>query len=177
MDGGITMDGLRKVVLGGGCFWGVEEYYRRLKGVVSTRVGYAQGNVDHPRYEDVKRQLTQHREVVEVVYDASAISLERLLDHLFRMIDPTVKNRQGNDIGESYQAGMYYENDEDQAVMKQFIASRQPQYQEPIVVEVDRLKRFWDAEDYHQEYLIKNPTGYCHVDFSKIQPHEKKGIE
>lgn len=164
----------RKVVLGGGCFWGVEEYYRRLLGVISTRVGYAQGNVDYPTYEEVKRQLTHHREVVEIVYDASLISLSSLLDHLFRMIDPTVQNRQGNDIGESYQAGMYYETEEDKAVMEAFIQKMQPKYKNDIVVEVDRLKQFWEAETYHQMYLVKNPMGYCHVDFSKILPHELK---
>ncbi len=165
---------MKKIVLGGGCFWGVEEYYRRLKGVLATRVGYAQGNVAHPRYEQVKKQVTHHREVVKITYDETQITLEQLLDHLFRMIDPTIKNRQGNDIGESYQSGMYYETDEDKAIMEEFLADRSKHYEKEIAVELDRLQVFWDAEEYHQAYLVKNPQGYCHVNFQLIQEHEKK---
>lgn len=165
---------MKKVVLGGGCFWGVEEYYRRLKGVVATRVGYAQGNVENPSYEQVKKQLTHHREVVEISYDETQITLPQVLDHLFRIIDPTIRNRQGNDIGESYQSGMYYTTAEDKNVMEEFVAKRQQNMVKEIAVEIEQLKTFWDAEEYHQKYLVKNPLGYCHVNFALIQEHEKK---
>lgn len=164
----------RKIVVAGGCFWGVEEYYRRLKGVVGTRVGYAQGFRIDPVYQDVKKQLTGHAEVVEVEYDDHLISLAQIFDHLFRMIDPTSYHRQGVDIGSQYRTGIYYDNESDLLVAKSFIAVRQKEYQRPIVVEVEPLKRFYTAEEYHQLYLVKNPEGYCHVDFSKIRPEELK---
>jgi len=164
----------RKIVVAGGCFWGVEEYYRRLKGVVGTRVGYAQGFRIDPVYTDVKKQLTGHAEVVEVEYDPSLISLTQLFDHLFRMIDPTSFHKQGVDIGSQYRTGIYTNSASDLKVAQQFLLDQQQNYTKPIVVEVEQLKKFYDAEDYHQEYLVKNPEGYCHVDFSKIKPEELK---
>lgn len=164
----------RKIVVAGGCFWGVEEYYRRLKGVVGTRVGYAQGFRIDPVYTDVKKQLTGHAEVVEVEYDPSLISLPMIFNHLFRMIDPTSFHKQGGDIGSQYRTGIYTNTNEDLQVAQQFIREQQPLYSKPILVEVEQLKKFYDAEDYHQEYLVKNPEGYCHVDFSKIKPEELK---
>jgi methionine-S-sulfoxide reductase len=164
----------RKIVLAGGCFWGVEEYYRRLKGVVGTRVGYAQGFRIDPVYTDVKKQLTGHAEVVEVEYDPSLISLPLIFNHLFRMIDPTSFHKQGGDIGSQYRTGIYTNTNEDLQVAQQFIREQQTLYSKPIMVEVEQLKKFYDAEDYHQEYLVKNPEGYCHVDFSKIKPEELK---
>lgn len=164
----------KKIVVAGGCFWGVEEYYRRLKGVHHTRVGYAQGFRINPKYEDVKKHLTGHAEVVEVEYDPAIISLPQLLNHLFRMIDPTSFHRQGVDVGSQYRTGIYTTNDEDFAVARKFLADQQANYTSPIVVEIETLKKFYDAEDYHQEYLVKNPDGYCHVDFTKILETEKK---
>lgn len=164
----------RKIVVAGGCFWGVEEYYRRLKGVVGTRGGYAQGFRIDPVYTDVKKQLTGHAEVVEVEYDPSLISLPMIFNHLFRMIDPTSFHKQGGDIGSQYRTGIYTNTNEDLQVAQQFIREQQALYSKPIVVEVEQLKKFYDAEDYHQEYLVKNPEGYCHVDFSKIKPEELK---
>ena len=164
----------KKIVVAGGCFWGVEEYYRRLKGVVSTRVGYAQGFKIDPRYEEVKKHLTGHAEVVEVEYEPSLITLEAIFDHLFRMIDPTSFHRQGVDIGSQYRTGIYTTNKQDELAARNFIAGRQKDYPQPIVVEIEELKRFYDAEEYHQAYLVKNPEGYCHVDFSKINKNEAK---
>lgn len=164
----------RKIVVAGGCFWGVEEYYRRLKGVVGTRVGYAQGFRIDPVYTDVKKQLTGHAEVVEVEYDPSLISLPLIFNHLFRMIDPTSFHKQGGDIGSQYRTGIYTNTNEDLQVAQQFIREQQALYSKPIMVEVEQLKKIYDAEDYHQEYLVKNPEGYCHIDFSKIKPEELK---
>ena len=164
----------RKIVVAGGCFWGVEEYYRRLKGVEGTRVGYAQGFRIDPVYQDVKKQLTGHAEVVEVEYNPQVISLEKIYDHLFRMIDPTSFHRQGVDVGSQYRTGIYFEQPSDGETARQFIASRQKNYPRPITVEVEPLKKFYTAEEYHQLYLVKNPEGYCHVDFTKIKPEELK---
>lgn len=165
---------MKTIYIAGGCFWGVEEYYHRLKGVEATRVGYAQGTMDHPTYKDVCTKETGHTETVEVIYDPEIISLEMILDHLFRFIDPTVLNRQGNDIGTQYRTGIYYVDEDDAPVIDAFIASRQSIYAKPIVVEHEKLNVFWEAEPYHQMYLEINPQGYCHVDFNVIKPHELK---
>lgn len=164
----------KRIVVAGGCFWGVQEYYRRLKGVIQTRVGYAQGFVVNPQYGEVKKGLTNHAEVVEVIYDASILSLVQVLDHLFRMIDPTSLNQQGEDIGTQYRTGIYYLDDQDLPLIQNFLQEKQKKYKAKIVVEVEKLKKFYDAEEYHQDYLVKNPRGYCHVDFSKIKASELK---
>lgn len=165
---------MKKLVVAGGCFWGVEEYYRRLKGVHGTRVGYAQGFKDQPLYPDVKKQLTGHAEVVEVTYDEKVISFEKILEHLFRMIDPTSLNRQGEDEGTQYRTGVYGSTTDELQKAQNYIAKRQKEYTKPIVVEVELLKKFYPAEDYHQLYLVKNPSGYCHVNMNLIRPDEKK---
>ena len=146
----------KEIVVAGGCFWGVQEYYRRLKGVEETRVGYAQGSLENPNYTQVKRQISGHAECVRIVYDSDQITLEQLFDHLFRIIDPTSLNRQGNDVGTSYRTGIY------------------PACDRPIMTEVERLVCFYDAEQEHQDYLVRHPQGYCHVDFSVMLPQERK---
>lgn len=165
---------MRKIVIGGGCFWGVEEYYRRLKGIEATRVGYAQGITENPSYQDVCTGRTKHAEVVELIYDETAISLTKILEHLFRFIDPTSLNRQGHDIGTQYRVGVYYEEPGDEPLIKAYIASRQSEYKAPIVLEVQQIGLFYDAETYHQKYLVKNPGGYCHVNMNLIRKEERK---
>ena len=164
----------KEIVVAGGCFWGVQEYYRRLKGVEETRVGYAQGSLENPNYAQVKRQISGHAECVRIVYDSDQITLEQLLDHLFRIIDPTSRNRQGNDVGTSYRTGIYPACAEDEAIARQFVAGRQNDYDRPIVTEIERLVCFYDAEQEHQDYLVRHPQGYCHVDFSVMRPQERK---
>lgn len=164
----------KRIVLAGGCFWGVEAYYQRLKGIIKTEVGYANGNIENPTYEQVCSGEATHAEVVSVVYDNSLISLEKVLEHFFRMIDPYSLNKQGNDVGIQYRSGVYYENDEDHEVVKSFIANKQKDANKKIVVEVLKLQNYYLAENYHQDYLIKNPTGYCHIDLSLIRPEELK---
>lgn len=168
------MENIQKIVVAGGCFWGVEEYYRRLKGVVATQVGYAQGITDSPSYEAVCTMETDHAEVVEVAYDPDIITLEDILIHLFRMIDPISLNQQGGDVGTQYRTGIYYENRADLPIIKAFIAHEQQAYSAPIAVEVEPLKTFWPAEEMHQAYLEKNPHGYCHINFGLIKPRELK---
>lgn len=165
---------MKEIVVGGGCFWGVQEYYRRLKGIIKTEVGYAQGNVAFPKYEQVKSQLTNHREVCRIFFDESIIDLYKVLEHLFRIIDPTLINQQGMDIGTQYQCGIYYINNEDLSTINDFIKTQSANYPKEITCEVQKLKEFFSAEDYHQNYLVKNPDGYCHVDFSKIEKDELK---
>ena len=165
---------MKKIVLAGGCFWGVEEYYRRLKGVGLTRVGYAQGLKENPTYQEVCTGKTFHAEVVEIEYDPTIISFEKILEHLFRIIDPTSLNKQAHDVGTQYRVGVYPDNDEEIEVVKAYIAKRQNEYSKPIVLEVDRLRDFYDAEAYHQKYLDKNPGEYCHVNMNLIRPEERK---
>lgn len=165
---------MRKVVVGGGCFWGVEEYYRRLKGVVETRVGYAQGLTENPSYQEVCSGRTLHAEVVELIYDENIIAFEKVLEHLFRMTDPTSLNKQGNDVGTQYRVGIYTTEEGDLERANAYIATRQPEYSKPIVFEVEALRDFYDAEAYHQKYLVKNPGGYCHINMNLIRPEERK---
>ena len=164
----------KTIVVAGGCFWGVQEYFRRLKGVLDTRVGYAQGALENPSYAQVKSQRSGHAECVRIDYDSDQITLEQLLDHLFRIIDPTSLNRQGNDVGTSYRTGIYPENEEDEVIAREFVAQRQKDYDQPIVTEVERLVCFYEAEQEHQDYLMRHPQGYCHVDFSVMRPKERK---
>jgi peptide-methionine (S)-S-oxide reductase len=165
---------MKKIVLAGGCFWGVEAYYQKLKGVIETKVGYANGHKSHPSYQEVKTGTTNFVEVTEVTYDETIISLEKLMEHLFRFIDPTSLNKQGEDEGTQYRTGIYYESEADCQIAQDFIAIEQKKYNAPIVVEVKKLEHFYDAETYHQKYLDKNPTGYCHVNFGLIKPEEMK---
>ena len=165
---------MSKIVVAGGCFWGVGEYYRRLKGVTEVQVGYAQGWVNNPTYQAVCQGNTGHTEAVEVTYDESLISLNKIIEHLFRMIDPTSLNRQGNDIGTQYRTGIYYNNETEKKIIEEYLLMVKDDYSKPLVVEVLPLTNFFLAEDYHQDYLVKNPGGYCHVDFNKIKLDELK---
>lgn len=165
---------MKTIYLAGGCFWGVEAYYKKLKGVVDTQVGYANGNYPNPTYEEVCDEKATHAEAVKVVYDAKVISLEKLLEHLFRIIDPTSVNKQGHDEGVQYRTGVYFETPEDEKVAKAYVAHRQPEYKKPIAVEIQSLRGFYDAETYHQDYLDKNPFGYCHVNFAVLKKEEMK---
>jgi len=165
---------MKRIVLAGGCFWGVEAYFQQLKGVSKTRVGYANGNFANPKYEDLLAHKATHAEAVDITYDENDISLDTLLSHMFRFIDPTILDRQGHDIGHQYRTGVYYVDESDLPVIKSFMSKQQPFYKKPIVVEVLPLQGFYDAEEYHQDYLLKNPFGYCHVDLRLIKPGEKK---
>ena len=159
---------LRDIWLAGGCFWGVDAYIARLYGVAEATVGYANGSTENPSYEDVLYRNTGHAETVHVRYDPDRITLRELLEHFFQIVDPTAKNRQGNDIGSQYRTGIYYVDEDDRAVIDEVIAGIAADYDRPIVTEVLPLDNFSVAEDYHQKYLEKNPGGYCHVDLSTL---------
>jgi len=165
---------MKRIVIGGGCFWGVEAYYKRLKGVIDTNVGYANGNISNPGYEDLINKIATHVEACEIFYDEKIISLNMILEHLFRFIDPTSLNQQGEDKGIQYRTGVYYQSEEDKLVIDSFIHNQQKHYNLPIMVEVLPEKMFFLAEDYHQNYLDVNPNGYCHVDLNLIKTNELK---
>jgi methionine-S-sulfoxide reductase len=150
------------IYFAGGCFWGTEHMMGMVPGVISAVSGYANGTVQNPNYQQVVTGQTGHRETVKVLYDSSLVTLEELLGLYFSSIDPTVKNRQGNDIGTQYQTGVYFTSKEDGAVVKataEIEKSKHPAF----FVEIAPLTAFWDAEEYHQDYLVKNPGGYCHI--------------
>ena len=154
---------IKEIYLAGGCFWGIEKYLAMIKGVVSTQVGYANGNTENPSYEEVCRKGTGHAETVKVSYDSAQVSLDRILELFYSAIDPTAKNKQGNDIGTQYRTGIYYSDDQDQAVIQSSLRKLQLSYDQPIAVEALPLENYYSAEEYHQKYLDKNPGGYCHI--------------
>lgn len=158
----------KSIIFGGGCFWGVQHYFNQVKGVLKTVVGYTGGNYKFPTYELVCREVTGHAEVCKVDYDSSKTNLNILLEHFFFIIDPTILNQQGNDIGTQYRTGIYYYDEEDFKIIQNYIDSIRNNYKYPIVVEVKPVSDFWEAEDYHQDYLDVNPGGYCHIGSSKV---------
>ena len=157
-----------EIYLAGGCFWGAEKYLANIKGVLETRVGYANGHTDHPSYEQVKHEHTGHAETVHVVFDDEALPLTTLLDLFYLIIDPTSVDRQGGDIGHQYRTGIYYTDESDGPVIRASLARLESRISQPVVIECKPLAQFFDAETYHQKYLDKNPGGYCHVPFAQI---------
>lgn len=162
----VNPESARTIYLAGGCFWGVEEFMARIPGVLEARSGYANGNTESPSYEDVIRKNTGHAETVEVVYDSDALPLEVLLKTFFTVIDPTRKDGQGNDIGTQYRTGIYYADEAALPKIKTVVTEEQKKHKIAIVTEVMPLKHFYIAEEYHQDYLKKNPNGYCHIDLT-----------
>ena len=156
----------QEIYLAGGCFWGVEGYFSRLPGVLSAVSGYANGQTAHPSYQEVVSQVSGHAETVKVLYDPNIISLDQVLQHYFRIIDPTTLNRQRNDVGRQYRSGIYSRFQHQQACVAHALLQLQRSYTAPIVVENLPLENFYPAEEYHQAYLTKHPHGYCHIDLS-----------
>ena len=154
---------IKKIVLAGGCFWGVEEFLSRLNGVISTEVGYANGRTENPTYEDVCYKNTYFAEVCLVVYDEHILSLENILKEYWSIVDPTSLNRQGPDVGSQYRTGIYYLDESDLNIILKSKEENQKNYSEKIVTEVVPLINYYKAEEYHQKYLKKNPNGYCHI--------------
>jgi len=164
---------MAEIYLAGGCFWGTEKYLSSIRGVLSTQVGYANGNTENPTYEEVCYKNTGHAETVRVVYDPAIIPLEFLLELYYDSIDPVSVNRQGNDCGTQYRTGIYYVDDKDLPVIQRSIAKLQERYDKPVAIEVEPLRNFYPAEDYHQKYLDKNPNGYCHIPKAKFNKAAK----
>ncbi len=164
----------KEIYLAGGCFWGIEAYFDEIKGVIKTEVGYANGETLNPKYEEVKRGNTGYVETVKVIYDDRVIDLEEILDNYFQIIDPTIKDGQGFDVGSQYRTGVYFVDQKDREIIRNKILKEQEKYTKRIVTENEPLKNFFKAEDYHQKYLAKNPKGYCHIDLSKVLKKEIK---
>jgi peptide-methionine (S)-S-oxide reductase len=157
---------LEKTLLGAGCFWGVEHILKKIEGIVSTEVGYSGGDIIDPSYPMVCTGTTGHAEVVLVEFDPNVISYESVLDVFFRLHDPTTLNRQHNDIGTQYRSVIFTYSDEQrnsaQEVIKKIDDSHV--FKTPVVTQVLPALKFYSAEDYHQDYLVKNPEGYmCHI--------------
>lgn len=158
-----NQDNLEVVYLAGGCFWGVDAFIRRVIGVYQTEVGYANGTTENPSYEEVCKKNTGHAETVKITFDNTKISLEEVIDSFFGIIDPTSYNKQGGDVGSQYRTGIYYIDDKQKFIAEQKIMEYTPKYDKPILVEVVKLENYYPAEEYHQDYLEKNPNGYCHI--------------
>ncbi|QKF91826.1 bifunctional (RS)-methionine sulfoxide reductase A/B [Campylobacter sp. CCUG 57310] len=164
--------GNKTIVLAGGCFWGTEAYLKQLPGVKDTYVAYANSKVPNPSYQQVSYGNTNAAEAVYVEYDEYVIDLPHLLKYFFYTIDPTSLNKQGNDRGTQYRTGIYFTDPKDEAEILAFIKEKQKEYSKPIVVEVMALQNISKAEEYHQDYLTKNPNGYCHVTFESLPPKD-----
>ena len=162
---------MKTIYFAGGCFWGVEKFFSLAKGVISTRVGYANGKLDNPSYLDLKSGRDTASETVEIVYDESVISLEKLLEYLLRVIDPYSINKQGEDEGIQYRTGVYFLDKNEEKPIKGYLEKHVGKNHR---IEVLPLKKFFLAEEYHQDYLNKNPGGYCHVNMAKLKDDEKK---
>lgn len=155
---------MKKIYLAGGCFWGIQKYLDQFNGIQETTVGYANGFTEYPKYEDVKAQRTGHTETVEVIYDENIISLREILTKFYIVIDPTSLNKQGEDEGTSYRTGIYYVDDNEKDLIQEVMDIEAKKYTKECVVELLPLQNFYQAEEYHQKYLEKNPNGYCHID-------------
>ena len=164
-----AMTGLRDMYFAGGCFWGVEEYFSRIPGIYDVTVGYANGTKDNPTYEEVCSGKTGHAETVHIRYDPKAVSLKTLAEQFFKIINPLSVNQQGNDIGSQYRTGMYYVNNEDKLILASVMSEVQKKYDRPLAVEFMPLQKYYLAEEYHQDYLKKNPGGYCHINFDSLK--------
>ncbi len=169
-----TNEDLHTLYLAGGCFWGLEAFLKRLPGVRETVVGYANGSTENPSYRDVCNWNTGHAETVAVTYDRTIIPTDILLDAFFEVVDPTSLDRQGNDHGTQYRSGIYWQDEQDVSAIEAAIERQKPKWERPIVTEVEPLDGFYPAEDYHQDYLQKNPGGYCHIHLGAAEAFAKR---
>jgi len=159
---------LEDLYLAGGCFWGLEAYMTRVYGVYDVTSGYANGSTENPSYEDLIYNNSGHAETVHVRYDPEKVSIEDLLAYYFKVVDPTSLNQQGNDRGVQYRTGIYYNNETEKGIILEEVSKEQMMYEDKIVVEVLPIEHYYLAEDYHQDYLDKNPNGYCHIDLNLV---------
>jgi len=163
---GKTAAGPQKATFAAGCFWGVEAYFKLVKGVTDTTVGYSGGHTKNPGYEEVCTGTTGHAETARLTFDPKIVSYRKLLEHFWKMHDPTSLNRQGNDEGSQYRSIIFYHNDGQRRAAEKSRAEAQKSFKKKIVTEIIPAEEFYPAEGYHQDYLDKNPHGYCHVNLS-----------
>ena len=154
---------MKEIHFAGGCFWGAERYLQLISGVVRTEVGFANGNTPDPTYEQVYTDATGYAETVRVQYDPAVVSLRFLTGLFFKAIDPLSLNRQGHDVGTRYRTGIYWSDPADEAVVREVAQGVARELGQPLAVELEPLRNFFPAEEYHQNYLVKNPGGYCHL--------------
>ncbi|MCR5054856.1 MAG: peptide-methionine (S)-S-oxide reductase MsrA, partial [Lachnospiraceae bacterium] len=174
-EANMERNNMEVIYLAGGCFWGVEKFLDQFEGVISTEVGYANGPDTEVSYRDVCNG-SGHAETVKVIYDKSRITLSEILDYYFMVIDPVSVNKQGNDIGIQYRTGIYYEDEELLPEITKVYEEQEKNAGQKLAVEVETLKNFYTAEDYHQKYLDNNPGGYCHIPrkMFKLEEERKK---
>ena len=152
-------------VLAGGCFWGVEDLLRKIPGVKNIEVGYSGGTIDNATYEIVKTGTSGHAESVRLEFDPKVVTYEKILEHFFKLHDPTTPNQQGNDRGTQYRSVIFYTSEEQKETAQKMIerVDKSGAWKKPVVTEVVPFKKFIRAEEYHQDYLVRNPAGYtCH---------------
>jgi peptide-methionine (S)-S-oxide reductase len=152
----------KTIVVAGGCFWGLEDLIREVPGVLETESGYCGGSNENPTYE----QHPDHAEAVQITYDGNVIDYQHILDFFFQIHNPTTLNQQGNDKGTSYRSAIFYADDEEKQIAEEMIdvVNESERWADPVVTTLEPLDRFWPAEEYHQDYLVKNPGGYtCHA--------------
>ncbi|HWT27590.1 MAG TPA: peptide-methionine (S)-S-oxide reductase MsrA [Mobilitalea sp.] len=159
----------KEIYLAGGCFWGTEKYLSGIHGIVKTDVGFANGNTENPSYQEVCHNNTGHAETVRVFYDPKQVRLEFILNLYYDVINPISINRQGEDSGTQYRTGIYYVDEADKPIIEESIRNLQTRYDKPIAIEVLPLRNYYLAEEYHQKYLDKNPSGYCHIHKEKFE--------
>lgn len=160
-------DAMKTIYLAGGCFWGVQKYFDQFDGVESTEVGYANGPGKAPSYQEVCSS-SGHAETVKIDYDENRITLAELLDYYFMVIDPYAVNQQGNDKGIQYRTGIYYADEDQLAEIEAVYSAMEAKGGRPLAAELEPIKNFYSAEEYHQKYLDKNPGGYCHIPKSML---------
>ncbi len=154
---------MKTIYLAGGCFWGMQGYFDKLKGVIISKVGYANSELENPNYEIVCSGTSGAVEAIEICYDENILQLEEILQRFLSIIDPCSLNFQGNDIGTQYRNGIYFIDDSDNSIIKTCIKKWEQRNNLKAVTEVFKIKNFYEAESYHQKYLEKNPNGYCHI--------------
>ena len=162
---------MKIIYFAGGCFWGVEKYFSMAKGVLDTKVGYANGTLANPTYEDLKHGNDNASETVMIMYDENIVSLEKLLELYLRVVNPYSINKQGEDEGIQYRTGVYFVDMSEASIIKNYFKK---ELNDDYKIEVLPLKSFYLAEEYHQDYLDKNPQGYCHINMAKLKPEERK---
>ncbi len=166
---------IKGIYFAAGCFWGAQKYFKLIDGVVGTTVGYANGDTLNPTYKEVYTDATGYAESVHIQYDATTLSLDFLVSMFFKVIDPLSLNKQGEDVGTRYRTGIYYTAPEDKLIIHDVYDSVKKEYGRELAVEVLPLKNFYRAEEMHQDYLDKNPDGYCHLPESLFEFAKKAG--
>jgi methionine-S-sulfoxide reductase len=161
---------MEEAIFAAGCFWGVQDYFDQVPGVVETEVGYIGGHVDQPTYEQVCTHSTGHAEGVRVVYDPKKVSYETLLRQFFRMHDPTQLNRQGSDVGNDYRSAIFYKDGSEKIAAQEVIdeLNKSGEYNKPLVTTLEPATKFWPAEEYHQKFTQKYGYGACHVNYAPL---------